>query len=248
MKMRRILTHTAFATALAVLGLAQTPAGSQQATGAASETKTFHGVLMDASCQAIQTRETSSTQTSRTGPTGAVGPTGTIGTDSTDTTGATSARTAIEHTGAPGKTSSAVQRRETDKTVSGTTASGSSSVTTYSGQTGAPTTADPASAATEPETGTTRSRAEETAGGNWTTVREKYKDCKVTPNTRLFALMSDGQLYLLDDQQAMLRGMTGSGRNPGSNVVTIGKTEPEWRTVTVKGKLEGNRIQVDSVQ
>ena len=74
------------------------------------------------------------------------------------------------------------------------------------------------------------------AGGQWTTVREKYKDCKVTSNTSTFALMSNGQLYMVDDPSGTLRQQSNSN------------TGGDWHSVTLMGNMQGNHISVASVQ
>jgi len=68
------------------------------------------------------------------------------------------------------------------------------------------------------------------------TVREKYKDCKVTPSTTSFAIMSDGQLYMIDDAGGSVRQRMSSGA--GS----------DFRTVTVMGTMNGDRLAITSIQ
>jgi hypothetical protein len=125
----------------------------------------------------------------------------------------------------------------TTASASGPAASGSSSVTTYSGA-GAATTARMAGSETSATTGE-RSRSIDStgAGGQWTAVREKYKDCKVTPNTSSFALMSNGQLYMIDDANGTL------GKQASSNT-----GRDDWHSVTVMGNMQGDHISVSSVQ
>jgi hypothetical protein len=75
------------------------------------------------------------------------------------------------------------------------------------------------------------------AGAQWTTVREKYKDCKVTSNTSSFALMSNGQLYMIDDPNGTLHEQASS--NTGRD---------DWHSVTLMGNMQGDHISVSSIQ
>jgi len=74
------------------------------------------------------------------------------------------------------------------------------------------------------------------AGVQWTTVREKYKDCKVTADTSSFALMSNGRLYMIDDRNGTLRQQASSN------------TGGDWRPVTLMGNMQGDHIAVSSVK
>jgi hypothetical protein len=78
-------------------------------------------------------------------------------------------------------------------------------------------------------------------GGDWTSVREKYKDCKVTPSTSSFAMMSNGQLYMVDDTAGALR------QRMSANTSTAA-TSSDFQTVTLMGTPQGDRISVTSVQ
>jgi len=69
------------------------------------------------------------------------------------------------------------------------------------------------------------------------TVREKYKDCKVTSRTTSFALMSEGQLYMLDDDSSSLKPQTSSSA----------ASDSEWRTVSIVRKQTGDHIAVTAV-
>lgn len=73
----------------------------------------------------------------------------------------------------------------------------------------------------------------------WTSVREKYRDCRVTSNTSSFALMSNGQLYMIDDTSGQLRQRMASNTAGGSS---------DWQSVTVMGNMQGDRISVSSIQ
>jgi len=159
----------------------------------------------------------------------------------------------------------------TAATASGTTASGASSVTNYSGQTGNAATNNLSGGAVANQgtgssaqgsastgaadataglgTGVTtgsdiggngdRNRAAgDAAGSQWTTAREKYRDCKVTGLTSSFALLSNGTLYMIDDTSGALRQRMASDTG----------TATDWRTVTVMGSGNGDRITVSSVQ
>jgi len=101
-------------------------------------------------------------------------------------------------------------------------------------------------------TGTTESAANNTAGGagtgernrsshtnpdvHWMAAREKYKDCQVTPTTSSFAIMSNGQVYMIDDAAGSLRQRMST--NAGK----------DWHTVTIMGNMNGDRISVSSIQ
>ena len=74
------------------------------------------------------------------------------------------------------------------------------------------------------------------ASGVSTTVREKYKDCKVTSSTSSFALMSNGQVYMIDDPNGTLRQQASSS------------TGSDWHTVSVTGNMQGDHISVSSVK
>jgi hypothetical protein len=80
--------------------------------------------------------------------------------------------------------------------------------------------------------------AGDAAGSQWTTAREKYRDCKVTGLTSSFALLSNGTLYMIDDTSGALRQRMASDTG----------TATDWRTVTVMGSGNGDRITVSSVQ
>jgi hypothetical protein len=116
-----------------------------------------------------------------------------------------------------------------------------SPVTTYSGPT-----ASAGSSSTQPTTthigGTDnptgeRSRSADAAASG-TTVPEKYKDCRVTPTTMSFALMSSGRLYMIDDTNGVLRQRMSAPGVAGS----------DWQTVSITGDLRGDRISTSSVQ
>jgi trimeric autotransporter adhesin len=128
---------------------------------------------------------------------------------------------------ATSKTTPPADERTTGN-VSGPTASGSSSVTTYSGAGTASTTAG--------REERSRSMDATGAGDQWITAREKYKDCKVTSNSSSFALMSNGQLYMIDDPQGILRQQARSN------------TGGDWQTVTVIGDMQGDRISASSLR
>jgi hypothetical protein len=78
-------------------------------------------------------------------------------------------------------------------------------------------------------------------GGDWTSVREKYKDCKVTPSTSSFAIMANGQLYMIDDTAGAVRQRMSS--NTASSAAGS-----DFQTISVMGTPQGDRISVTSVQ
>ena len=287
--MRKVFTGTALAGTLAVFAFAQSPQANQNsATG-----QSFRGVLMDASCQAIQSQSSGANNTgaatartsgstgvqsgaqatsSRTGATTSIGgsaamtasgagasgslstTTNSGGTAATSNTAAATTGANQSHSGQAGAhaITPPTEARST-ATASGPGASGSSSVTTYSGTTGSAAANNPSTGSstisTNQGTGTgsgsaaqsgERSRAVDDAGaGNlWTTVREKYTACRITPNTSSFALMSNGQVYMLDDASGMVRQRMSSAKTGGS----------DWHSVSVMGTMDGSRIRVSSIQ
>jgi peptidoglycan DL-endopeptidase CwlO len=295
--MKNILTHTVLATTFAVIAFAQAPqtnqttniSGAQEPAAqqpVSSSGQTFRGVLMDASCSVIQSRDASSAagtdvSRSRATPTAQSDPRGAAAAASTNIGGAAS--TAPSGAGASGSLSTTTNSGGTaaspataattgvnpnhagQATANATTppaehrstasaaaagATGSSSVTTYSG----PAAAGSANATTAqgsiPSGGTVsirseaaatgdRSRSADTAqaGADLTTVREKYKDCKVTPTTSSFALMSEGKLYMIDDSTGSIRERMNSAG-----------TAREWQSLTITGTMSGDRINASSVQ
>jgi hypothetical protein len=71
-----------------------------------------------------------------------------------------------------------------------------------------------------------------------TTVREKYKDCKVTASTTKFAVYSNGSLTMLDDSSnTMVKDKLVSNPRVGNS---------EWMSVTMQGSMEGNQLKVSS--
>jgi hypothetical protein len=305
--MYRTLTQAALSAALATFAFAQTPQSTPSPNAPAdpaaavntqatpSDTaQSFRGILMDASCQAIQNRESSSnsqtsslsTESTRsrtvpatrgteesaatahaTGVGGAASATasgagasgslnnttnsgGTAGNSATTTatTGvakdqageATATATATPPADARTTASAsepAARRRtsvatETEKTETAATARTTTTPEATTTESAATSTDSSATATGE------RSRSTDTtgAGGQWTTVRDKYKDCKVTSSTSSFALMSNGQLYMIDDPDGTLRQQASS--NTGS----------DWHSVTVMGNMQGDHISVSSVK
>jgi hypothetical protein len=291
--MYRTLTQAALSAALATFAFAQTPqttpspnapadpAAAVNTQATPSDTaQSFRGILMDASCQAIQNRESSSnsqtsslsTESTRsrtmpatrgteesaatahaTGVGGAAsatasgaGASGSLNntTNSGGTAGnsaTTTATTGVAKDQAGEATATATATPPADAR---TTASASepaarrkSSITTESDRT--ETAATSTTTTTEaPAASGERGRSTDTtgAGGQWTTVRDKYKDCKVTSSTSSFALMSNGQLYMIDDPDGTLRQQASSD------------TGSDWHSVTVMGNMQGDHISVSSVK
>jgi hypothetical protein len=217
MEMYRILRHTAFTATLAAIALGQVSQSSTKTSNAAGEQKpdleqSFRGILMDASCQAIQSRSTSSGNS----PTSE----GTRSRAATTAVGGSTSNTASDGTAAATPAAAA------------TTAATTGVATDQSGQATATREKAAASAAGE------RSRsAHVNPNSQWMTVREKYKDCKVTSRTTSFALMSEGQLYMLDDDSSSLKPQTSSSA----------ASDSEWRTVNIVGKQTGDHIAVTAV-
>ena len=227
--MYRILTHTALTATLATFAFAQAPQTTDQqpaprqtetsSTAPTSSGQSYKGVLMDASCQAIQSRSTATTSSdvTRTRPmprsTASAAEAGKASTSATTT--ATTGVATDQSGQATATNRTTTVGRETEKS--------SSSVRTYDGTTSSATGERSRSAHTNPDV-------------QWTTVREKYKDCKVSPTTTSFAIISNGQLYMLDGASDALKQRTSSN------------TPSDWHSVTVVGNMTGDRITVTSVR
>ena len=225
--MYRILTHTALTATLATFAFAQAPQTPDQqpaprqtetsSAAPASGGQSYKGVLMDASCQAIQSRSTATTASdvtrSRPMPrsTASAAEAGNASTSATTT--ATTGVATDQSGQATATNRTTTIGRETDKS--------SSSVKTYDGTTA---------------TGERSRSAHTNPDVQWTTVREKYKDCKVSSTTTSFAIMSNGQLYMLDGGSDALKQRTSTN------------TPSDWHTVTVVGNVTGDRITVTSVR
>jgi hypothetical protein len=301
--MFKMFTKTTLAMTVAAFAFAQTPQTSQsntqnntntnsaqstnQTTASSMTTgggQSFRGVLMDASCAAIQSTATQSTSIgsslspdatrNRTDAPSSAGSTGSstqnqslsagnssgIGgstsnassaaaapgsSANTTNTGGTAAtrNTTAEQSGAnnshegqatahAGTIPPTDARSTATASAAGTTA-GSSTLSTYNGASGSGSAADG-------ERNRSAAGAEATgAGSQWTTVREKYRECMVTPSTSSFALMSNGQLYLIDDSSGALRQRTSSNTAGAAN---------DFRTITVMGTPKGGRLSITSVQ
>jgi len=204
--MYRILTQTALAAALATSALAQAPQTTEKTQ---DKPASYRGILMDASCKTIQSRSATSTSKEN---------------------GAAAAATSATTTATTGvSTDQAAQATATNRT----TPTSDSSLKTYDGNTGGPAVKDATGAATSHE----RSRsADPLTDPQWIKVRDTYRDCKVTPTTSSFALMSSGQVYMIDDTNGALRQkMTSS--NAG-----------DWNAVTLTGSKKGDRIRVSSIE
>ena len=260
----------AFIPALAVMAFAQTPEPtpaqqdpstlkSARTTASASmpSGQMYKGVLMDASCSAIQTKlssmntsettraktetatATTASASSQTGgatantPSGAgtsgslssttnSGGTATSPTTATETPATTSAKTGVSTDQSGNATSNT--STATTASASGAGTSGSNSVTSYTGTTGS------GDRNRKMDTDTS------TAGSQWVTVREKYKDCKPTASTTSFAIMSNGELYLVDDASGTLKQRVSNN------------TDTDWHSVSINGSLTGNRLNATSIQ
>jgi len=243
----------------------QTPTGSPTAqpghvAGAAGNTTsggTRTGVLMDASCSAIASRQTGSSTLKTYSAGGGTGTTS--GPNSASAIGTTGA--AIE---APRATPSAVDQNGQQRSISqqgtagtvagmnhtGTTAapgatSGASSASAQ-GTTGAATTgATGAPAAGFGQGNGERSRSADAAMDN--TVRERYRDCMARSTTTAFAIHSNGQLYVLDQASNDLVRQQMSGEAFRASM-SDRSGDPKWLTVTVNGTASGDRLTVTSVR
>jgi hypothetical protein len=236
--MYRILTHTALTATLATFAFAQAPQATAQQTTPRTDTsvpasaaagQSYKGVLMDASCQAIQSHSTPTTSSNvtRSGP-AADSSTATLNmprsTASAAEAGkASTSATTTATTGVATDQSGQATATNRTTTVGRETEKSSSSVKTYEGTTSSATGERSRSAHTNPDV-------------QWATVREKYKDCKVSPTTTSFAIMSNGQLYMLDGASDALKQRTSSN------------TPTDWHSVTVVGNMTGDRITVTSVR
>jgi hypothetical protein len=236
--MYRILTHTALTATLATFAFAQAPQTTDQqpvprqtetsSTVPASGGQTFKGVLMDASCQAIQDRSATTLSSASRSRTAVDAATSNMPRSTASAAEAGKAATSATTTATTGvATDQSGQATATNRTttVGRETEKSGSSVKIYDGKTSR------SSAAAE------RSRSAHTNPDvQWTTVREKYKDCKVSPTTTSFAIMSNGQLYMLDGASDALKQRTSSN------------TPSDWHTVTVVGNMMSDRITVTSVR
>jgi hypothetical protein len=186
---------------------------------------------MDASCSVIQNRAANANTTgsqlsadaTRVREAGGAAPpapsqTTSIAGNSTNEGGTTATRSTIaESTGAN-------QSQQGQATTQGATPS--QSLRSYDGSGTRARTAGAAPAAS--------------TGGDWTSVREKYKDCNVTPSTASFAIMANGQLYMIDDTAGAVRQRMSAN--------TASSSGTDFQTITVMGTPQGDRISVTSVQ
>lgn len=282
-RMNRILTHTVLSAAFAAtFAIAQTPQNPDQVTPvpeaprstaqqAATEDKavsgTYRGIVMDASCDAIQnsgsgrsanessrSRSAAPEQNSKAATSASVeGPTAT--TSGTTVSPSVTASTGVNPDQAGQATTNIAVTPPADQlstvTSAHPSADGNSSVTTYSGAAAPSATGTPKDGKV-PSTSRTISIADEKATDSeernrssspsissleLTTVREKYKDCRVTSTTSSFALMSNGQLYMIDDSKGLLQRM-----------VNAADLAAEWHTVTIAGNVDGDRLTPSSMQ
>lgn len=239
--------------------------------------QTFTGVLLDASCQAIANRNNSSigtaTQTasavgagatsgagsaSALGTTGSAtqtpGPTVTGGNQASATQGTSEANmTGVTQAGRQSTTAGVHSSTGATSGASSASAQG----TTGAAETGSSGslrihTADSSNVNQAGTQGSTpaaktgdRSRTADTAVSS--TVREKYRECMATANTRLFAIHSNGALYVLDDagNDMVRRQMSGEAFR-GS--MTGASGAPQWMTVTVQGTANGDSLAITSVR
>ena len=261
---RQTLTLAALAASFA---WAQQPAGTPASGAAPASGHSHSGILMDASCAAITSASSASSYTAPgTTPTAATTPrtptdTATAAGTATPspTTGVTQAGTTHSGTHA-GTTDALGQTRVTDRAnqtqMPRTTAqaaerndpaTGIAGRGTGAGTSTAPQAGQPNIDATGPQStvassGTTPGAVAEGSRARTemvpTTVREKYKDCKVTANTTRFAIYSNGKITMLDDaSNTMVRDkLAGNTRVAGS----------EWMSVTMGGSIEGDRLKVST--
>lgn len=269
--MYRIFTQTALTAAFAVFASGQEPRAQDPAASAASAaagTQSYRGILMDATCQAIQNKGASTlssgtasaditrTRTTEANTSDLPRSTASAAAASTTRTTPTTSSTTTATTGVA--TDQSGQATATNRTTPQAERSTTNSVTTHTGTAGSSPQQSLNSASVDSNVGSTagttvagstateqaaatgeRSRAVAThtsPDAQWTTVREKYKDCKVTPATTSFAIMSNGQLYMIDDSSGSLRQRMSSNASS------------DWHTLTVMGNMTGDRITVSSIQ
>ena len=241
--MNRFVTHTALTATVAMFGFAQAP---QPPNHTPPETRTpvaYRGILMDAGCQVIQNRpageSSADASPSRATPSAAgVTPAATVGASSPSSTDA-AAPAAVKEAASVAENTGVNPKQSGQAVIDKTATASRSPVTTYTG----PSVTAPKS--NTPETahigGTDdtaqRSRSAESPEAVSTDVREKYKGCLVTPATTSFALMSGGKLYMLDDTNGALRQRMSSATGASA-----------WHTVTINGKMSGDRISAMSVK
>jgi hypothetical protein len=291
--MKRFLTQTALTATLATFAFAQAPStptqtqitNEAQATPGQSATtiipgsgeQRFRGVLMDASCQAIQTRGTSSTisdaSRSRETPSATSQPstpsTSTPTTASTNigattpnpagTVGAGANTTSAAATGVnpdhPGQTPpSAVPPAEARSTASasGVGVSGSSSVTTYSGATGTAGTNTPAS--TEAAATGQRSRSADTSTAlstDTTSAGPGWTTAREKYKDCKVTSTTSSFALMSNGRIYMIDDTNGALRQKVSAPATAEVSDApsrDWHSVSVTGNIEGDRIRVSSVQ
>lgn len=240
--MKRIFQATGFSAVLVSLAFAQTPTSVQ------TSTETFRGVLMDASCQAIQGKSAAADGTGAMPKSTEVSKSSQIGGAVAGTAsgaGASGSLSNTTNTGGTGVASAGTLKEGNDNTSPATTAR-TGTTSDQSGQAASNTAATPGgtgASGSASETNYSGSRAERSrsagispAGERWATEQETYRQCRVTGDTNSFALMSNGRLYKLDDAKNMMSKRVES------------RSSGDWSTVVVSGTVSGDRIRVTAVQ
>lgn len=89
---------------------------------------------------------------------------------------------------------------------------------------------------------------ERSRSGEYTTVREKYRDCMVKSSTTRFALHTEGELYMLDEASNNM--IMEQMRNEAFRAsMTDSSGDPKWISVTVTGKpAGGDMLSLSSVR
>ena len=218
-----------------MFGFAQAP---QPPNHTPPETRTpvaYRGILMDAGCQVIQNRpageSSGDASPSRATPSAAgVTPAATVGASSPSSTDA-AAPAAVKEAASVAENTGVNPKQSGQAVIDKTAAASRSSVTARKSNT--PETAHIGGTDDTAQ----RSRSAESPESVSTDVREKYKGCLVTPATTSFALMSGGKLYMLDDTNGALRQRMSSSTGASA-----------WHTVTINGKMSGDRISAISVK
>ena len=243
--MTRKFTLLLFAGSLCVFG--QAPA---------STSPTMSGVLMNASCQAIASRQTgSSTRSSEsTGATSggnSASAQGTTG-SATTTTGGSRASATQGTSQADMNTVTHAGRQSSTAGVHGQAgATSGPSAASAHGTTGAAvigsTTESSGRLQTHTAAGTSGDRNRSADSTMPSTVRDKYKDCMATATTSAFAIYSNGNLYVLDStgNDMVRQQMAGEAFRAA---MTDAAGTPKWMTVTVQGTPNGESLAITSIR
>ncbi|MEJ7608695.1 MAG: hypothetical protein WKF37_21100 [Bryobacteraceae bacterium] len=77
-------------------------------------------------------------------------------------------------------------------------------------------------------------------------VREKYKDCMVTPATKTFAIHSDGRVIKLNAASNEMVSMQLAGES-FKNSVKDADGKPKWSAITITGAMSEKEIKATKI-